>query len=458
MTRQKPIIVSAIVVLLLLALPLWIALAQSGSLEEQLAALLSGDTTNGAVHGDSIDTMPLIIDVNVTASGQAYFTFYDQASGDYFMAVRGTDDALLDLASQGYFSVHEEPALFGLTTTLVPDQQHWTVDPAAPDPMGSGLIVSNVAAALFTEAWQMMYGTEPPALGMPGTTNEYDPSGWTIIRTDLDTYTPPGSTPVPPGTLVPPSTGTPRPPEPTRTPRPTPTPRPTATPMPTPEECPPESISQQPPSAIILDASPPNPVVVGQGGKGLDITVRAVSYPVIHRWWTREREWVCQWWDVDTYGVPHPNNGRGCCPEDQQLPGGGCGVDTGDCWWVPGDWECVEHSEAIPDPILMDYFVATAFLRQSSIEWIQTDLASKYPGAEVKHPNWYIQPNANPVLLANGVCVVEGTAHFGFEDPGWYDVSIHGQTAGTIYTPPRSFGYTMPTPQPVYLMDTMLIR
>ena len=48
--------------------------------------------------------------------------------------------------------------------------------------------------------------------------------------------------------------------------------------------------------------------------------------------------------------------------------------------------------------------------------------------------------------------------HFPFEDPGYYDVEVHGQTAGTIYTPPRSFSYVMEEPQAVYLMDTMLIR
>ncbi|HDD24799.1 MAG TPA: hypothetical protein ENF52_05125 [Chloroflexi bacterium] len=228
--------------------------------------------------------------------------------------------------------------------------------------------------------------------------------------------------------------------------------------MPTPITCPPESISQKPPVATILETFPPHPVVKGQGGQGLDVTVRAISYPVIHRWWTRERKWECKWWDVDTYGVPRPNNGNGCCPEDQQLQNGGCGVNTSDCWWVAGDWECVEHTEAIPDPILMEYFNVTALLRQTSVEWIQTDLASKYPGADIKHPNWYRQPDASPTILPNGVCIVEGVAHIPFEDPGWYDVSVNAQTAGTIYTPPRSFSYVMPTPQPVYLMDTMLIR
>ena len=245
------------------------------------------------------------------------------------------------------------------------------------------------------------------------------------------------------------STDEPPPPEPTRTPRPTPTPMPTATPMATPVECPPESISQQPPQAIIVDTFPPNPVVVGQGGWGLDINVEAVSYPVIHRWWTRAREWECSWWDSATYGPPHANHGH-CCPDDQPD------CDSSDYYEIPGEWKCVEHAEAIPDPILMEYFGATANLHASSIEWIQTDLAGKYPGAEVHHANWYVSTEAEPVLYGDGRCVVEAKLWFPFEDPGYYDVSVHGQTAGTIYTPPRSFGYAMPTPQAVYLLDTML--
>ncbi|MBU0703027.1 MAG: hypothetical protein KKC18_04095 [Chloroflexi bacterium] len=52
----------------------------------------------------------------------------------------------------------------------------------------------------------------------------------------------------------------------------------------TPVECPPEQVSQQPPSAIILDSFPPKPVMVGQEGQGLDVTAQAVSHPVIHHW------------------------------------------------------------------------------------------------------------------------------------------------------------------------------
>jgi hypothetical protein len=244
-------------------------------------------------------------------------------------------------------------------------------------------------------------------------------------------------TPTPMGTATPFPTGLP-----------TPTPRPTTIPLPTPPTCPPESISQQPPAMILIESHPPNPVVVGQGGQGLDVTVRAISYPVIHRWWTLEPEFECQSWDDELYGVPRPNDGQ-CCSDSSN----GC-----DHWRIQTGWECVEHVERIPDPILMEYLRGTADLHATSIEWIETDLAQKYPGARVRQPHWSVDGVGTPYFTPDWRCIVEAIVHFPFEDPGYYDVEVHGQTAGTIYTPPRSFSYVMEEPQAVYLMDTMLIR
>jgi len=229
---------------------------------------------------------------------------------------------------------------------------------------------------------------------------------------------------------------------------PTPTPRATAIPLPTPPTCPPESISQQPPAMMLIESHPPNPVVVGQGGQGLDVTVRAISYPVIHRWWTLEPKFDCRNWDDEVYGVPHPNDGQ-CCSDSSN----GC-----DHWRIQTGWRCVEHVERIPDPILMEYLRGTADLHETSIEWIESDLAGKYPGARVRHPHWNVNGVGSPYFTADQRCIVDALVHFSFEDPGYYDVEVHGQTAGTIYTPPRSFSYVMEDPQAVYLMDTMLIR
>jgi len=240
---------------------------------------------------------------------------------------------------------------------------------------------------------------------------------------------------------------------PTRTPRPTPTPRPTAVPMPTPVDCPPPTISQRlPPTVEVLQTWPPNPVVKGQGGQGFDLTVRVTSYPVIRRWWTREErvERECVWTGDSATGQPDMSV-CGCTPDGS--PG---------CW--PGwkmknnrEWYCQEHVEVIPDPIQAGAFQAYASLRQTSREWIATNLASKYPGARVHHPEWDVRGNGSGGCLGDGRCILETVAHFGFVDPGWYDMWVDGWTVGTRFTPPRTYHYDLPEPQPVYLMDTTLI-
>jgi hypothetical protein len=251
------------------------------------------------------------------------------------------------------------------------------------------------------------------------------------------------------GTATPYPTGTPGAPTPTL-PVP-PTPLPTVTLEATPIQCPSPSISQQPPSAIVIDTFPPHPVVTGQGGRGFDVTAQAVSYPVIYRWWTREREYECKGWNSDVYGQPWGHKGH-CCPDDKPD------CDRDDYYRLPGDWTCVEHVRRIPDPILIDRFVGTADLRGTSIKWIETNLAGKYPGAHVKQAHWQVRATGSPVCDANAVCWVDAVVHFGWKDPGWYDLSVSGWTAGTQFTPPRSFGYAMPEPQPCYLIDTALIQ
>jgi len=250
-----------------------------------------------------------------------------------------------------------------------------------------------------------------------------------------------------PGTVTPEPTGI----SPTCTPRPTPTARPTATPISTPVDCPPESISQRPPVALIGETWPPNPVVVGQGGQGLNISVRVVSYPVSHRWWTREQRSTteCVWHGNHVTGEPDESICE-CTPD--RSPG--CWPGWG--WETTTEWYCQEHVEVIPDPIEADALQGHARLHETSIEWIRTDLANKYPGARVRHPNWDVQSDARPVLLSDGRCFVQTTLRFGFEDPGWYDVWVDGWTVGTRYTPPRTYDYRMPDPQPVYLIDTSL--
>lgn len=260
------------------------------------------------------------------------------------------------------------------------------------------------------------------------------PLNWTIIIKKTDW------TPLLGGTATPlPGTSTPIPP--TATPPPTVTPPPDIT-------CPADVIQQAPPRAEKIGAFPPNPVVKGQGGQGLTITFRAISFPVVRHWWERvdNSHWACVhvesgFEDDGRYGVSPCNEGW----------------EGWETRYIT-DVKCEERIQIIPDPIRVETFQAHARLRESSKQWIEGELQQRYPGAKVRKPNWDVpgQVQSNG-CAANGQCVLVVTAYFPFEDPGWYDIRAEGRTAGTSYTPPRTFQYQSNQPQAVYLMDSTLL-
>ncbi len=243
-------------------------------------------------------------------------------------------------------------------------------------------------------------------------------------------------TPTPPTTLTP---GTTTPPPNTVTPPP---------PTPTPQvDCPADVIEQQPPRAEMLSKTPQNPVVRGQGGMGLIITYRATSFPVVRHYWVKV--------DNSHWGCVHVETGF----EDD----GRYGVSPCAAWegwetrWI-SDVRCEEKIEVIPDPIVATSFAGHARLRENSKRWIEGELQQRYPGARVKKPDWDVAGRVvRQGCYSDGRCILEAQVYFPFEDPGWYDVWADGRTAGTAYTPPRTFRYQPPEPQPVYLMDSTLI-
>lgn len=241
--------------------------------------------------------------------------------------------------------------------------------------------------------------------------------------------------------LATPETGTPQPTT-TATPR-FPTPGPTPTPAPG-DNCPADTIQQQAPRVEFLQVYPPYPVVVGQGGQGLRLTVRVTSYPVVHRYWTHQVR--------DENHCVHVETGF-ISPTGQEC------VDRWPGWEyrnVHEEW-CQEHLEIIPDPIAAGAFQAHARLRENSKRWIRTTLAQHYPGARVRHPDWDVAGQGSGGCLPDGRCILNTQAVFPFEDPGWYDLWVDGWTVGTTYTPPRVYRLEMEDPQPVYLLDTTLI-
>ena len=243
-----------------------------------------------------------------------------------------------------------------------------------------------------------------------------------------------------PGTPTPPGTATTIPG--------TATPLPTATPEPDDVTCPSAVITQQNPRVEVVRTFPPNPVVVTQGGQGLQVTVRVTSFPVIRTYWEKV--------DYSRDACVHTETGT----EDT----GQYGVSPCAAGWE--GWEmrhitdirCEQRTQIIPDPVVPGAFRVHARLRERSKQWIEGELQQRYPGARVKRPNWDEagQVTANG-CLGDGRCILEVALRFMFVDPGYYDMWADGTTAGTLYTLPRPFRYNFPRPQPVYLIDSTLI-
>lgn len=229
--------------------------------------------------------------------------------------------------------------------------------------------------------------------------------------------------------------------------------RPTSTPSvpvptPTPSGCPSDIITQQAPRVEVLRSFPPNPVVVTQGGQGLQVSLRATSFPVVRTYWERVEETRTACVHVESGFVDDGRYGVSPCAAGWE------GWETRTITEI----RCEQRTQVIPDPIVANSFRVHARLRESSKRWIEGELQQRYPGAKVRRPDWdeagQISVNG---CLANGVCILEATVRFMFVDPGYYDMWADGRTTGTAYTPPRSFRYDWPRPQPVYLVDSTLI-
>lgn len=143
--------------------------------------------------------------------------------------------------------------------------------------------------------------------------------------------------------------------------------------------------------------------------------------------------------------------------------GGYCSVPiTGENACPPGKWvgdkepdfECVKDTRTYRESVLSAN--ARASLTGGSRSWITGELAAKYPGAVVKHPDW---------AWANGSGSFQGDTFVWsldipraqLADPGFYDLSISGMTSGTAVSGPRSFGGSGGQVG-VYLMESTIIQ
>jgi hypothetical protein len=112
---------------------------------------------------------------------------------------------------------------------------------------------------------------------------------------------------------------------------------------------------------------------------------------------------------------------------------------------------CVEHQELVRDTISGIH--ASIALQDESIDWIENELAGRYPNAKVINPA--------PAADLSPACYYSGkthhchvTVHFDTADPGYYDF-----TAGATATRngARSFGFDPGRPVLVYLKDSTLV-
>lgn len=216
------------------------------------------------------------------------------------------------------------------------------------------------------------------------------------------------------------------------------------------ESCPvPEAIRFDP--VWQVRSRPAYPIVVGQDPRreGIVYEIEVRIPPVLYRRYEKEPD-VC---------VPVPDTDGDGKPDRE----GTCATQIGDppVRW-PGDLkpgQCRLVEERYPEPISGDGALAMA-LRASSIQWIQGELAARYPGARVRMPRILLPVRGEGRTLGDGTFVLTARVNPKPEDPGYYDVELAFRTAGTPVTAPREIRWRTPPdrPQPVYLLETTIVR
>ncbi len=241
----------------------------------------------------------------------------------------------------------------------------------------------------------------------------------------------------------------------------TPTPMPTPTPQGEDEpKCPDPSV-YEPPIIISTYWRPQNPVVVGQDpdAQGIEFVVNAQIPPVEYHWW--ERVWgkvcapgvdwrgyaTCSYNDEDGHWEDAWEDCQGDRADNPRLR---CRKDDG----TEGTRVafCKEHVARYRDGI--DTVRVIADLSQNSIDWINTDLAARYPGATVRHPHWDV--TAGGAIFGSGGSFFSGVVRIPVEDPGWYDTRAIVTTTGTAVSEPRTAEWKGRAP--VYLKETTIIK
>ena len=161
--------------------------------------------------------------------------------------------------------------------------------------------------------------------------------------------------------------------------------------------------------------APNYPLVVGQDPdkRGVDIAISVSVAPTIRTYWTPKPITECK-------AGPNANGATNCT-----MSNGGPGHEK------VVDWTCEQHTETYNECI--SFASTTLRLTSESKDWILNELAIRYPNAYVHKPTIS--------LGTQNACQVDETyEHIQTADPGYWDITISGQTSGTPVSAPRPFG------------------
>lgn len=161
--------------------------------------------------------------------------------------------------------------------------------------------------------------------------------------------------------------------------------------------------------------APNYPLVVGQDPdkRGVDITISVSVAPTIRTYWTPEPVTECK-------AGPNANGVTNCTMSNGQ-PGHEKIVD----------WTCEQHMETYNECI--SFASTTLRLTSASKDWILNELAIRYPNAYIHKPNIS--------LGTQRTCSINETyERIQTVDPGYWDITISGQTSGTPVSALRPFG------------------
>jgi hypothetical protein len=143
--------------------------------------------------------------------------------------------------------------------------------------------------------------------------------------------------------------------------------------------------------------------------RGVDICLRAISYPVVRTTYTVE-------WDDAT-----------------------------------NRWVQVAHRQVIADPVNLDAIFIRADLTDASARWITDVLTRRYPGITVRQPQWIVAPDrgwkVEDHLQPNQIYLLQGcNERMPLADPGVYLVRAVLNTRGTAWSAPleRTGQITLP--------------